>query len=416
MMRRPSKLKSCVALLDIGTSKVCCLVVRFDSNETPEIIGTGFAPSDGIKAGAVTHLDKATACVADVLSQAENQADRRIDKVIVNISSTQLKSQHVYQETDIPDNRQITAADVKRLVDSVIESVALDDVEIIHAFPLGYTVDKEQGIQDPRGLYGRKLGVYMHLVTLPESQSRNLVAVLDRCHVQIDMKVATPYAAALAVLSDEEKEVGATVMDMGAGTTSLALFLGGGLVHLGLIPNGGNAITRDIAQGLSTSLSGAEHLKTLNGAAFVSPRDELDRLFVPGLGDDEGSLQIPRSYLISIIVPRLEEILERCARFLETDSRFLAATRRIVLSGGGSELESVKEKVSKDLNAFVRLGKCSPVKGMPSQFGAHTFSTCIGLLKYAMIKHKNMPGDSMGREPARKGLIGKVIKWLVQNF
>lgn len=416
MMRRKTKLKSCLTLLDIGTSKVCCLVVRFDSNETPEIIATGYAPASGIKAGAIIDLDKATDCIFDVLNQAETQAERRIDRVIVNISSTQLKSRHVYQETEIPDGRQITATDVKRLVDSVIEAEATGDEEIIHAFPLEYVVDDERGVSEPRGLYGRKLGVYVHLVMLPESQSRNLVTVLDRCHVQIDMKVATPYAAALAVLSEEEKKVGATVIDMGAGTTSLALFLGGGLVNLGMITNGGNVITRDIAQGLSTSLSGAEHLKTLNGAAFLSPRDELDRLFVSRLGEDEGSIQIPRSYLISIIIPRLEEILEQCSRFLSSEPRFLAATRQIILTGGGCELEGIKEKASADLGAFVSLSKCPSVKGMPPQFGAHTFSTCIGLLKYAMMKYKNKPVDNIGREPVKKGFIGKGIKWLIQNF
>lgn len=415
-MHKKKKLKPYWTVLDIGTSKVCCLIVRIGVDERPEIIGVGYAPANGIKAGAIVDLDKATECISNVLSQAEKQAGRQIEKIIVNVSSTQLKSTHLYQETDIPEGRQITGTDVKKLVDHVLSTCIGPDEELIHAFPLNYVVDKEI-VQDPRGLYGRKLGVHMHFITILENQMRNLMAVLDRCHVQIEMKAATPYASALAVISEEEKELGACVIDMGAGTTSFALFLGGGLVHQGLIPNGGNSVTRDIAQGLSTSLSSAERLKTLNGAAFLSPKDHLERLIVPVLGEEaETTIQIPRSDLISIIIPRLEEILEQIGQKLEQEGRFLIATRRLILTGGGSELEGIKEKTALDLKASVRIGKIEQIKGLPAQFDAYTFSACIGLLKYAMIKQKNFPIETVPSSSAPKSVFRKVVRWLIRNF
>ncbi len=412
-----SKGKSYVTVLDIGTSKICGLMVHVPADGKPEVVGFGYAPAKGIKAGAIVDLDKATECIGSVLAQIEKQADRQIDSVTVNISSSQLKSNHLYQETTIADGHPITATDVKHLVDGMVASCVSAEDEVIHTFPLGYVVDKEQGINDPRGLYATTLGAHVHVITIPETQLRNLVMVLDRCHVGIDMKVATPYASALAVLSDEEKEIGATVIDMGAGTTSLALFLSGGLVHLGLVARGGNAITRDIAQGLSASLATAERLKTLNGAAFLSPKDELERLIVPIIGEEDGSnIQIPRADLIKIIVPRLEEILERAGRVLDEKEVFSVAARRLVLCGGGSELQGLKEKSAALLNGNVRLGKPGTIKNLPNQFDSYTFVTCMGLLKYVLADYQRMPVEQFNGQVKQKGRLGKVMQWLIKNF
>ena len=216
-MAKKTKLKSVLTLLDVGTSKVCCMMVRFTSDGRPEVMGTGYAPAKGINAGAIVNLDQASESIRAALEDLEKQTERQVTSVVTNISSTQLKSLHIQKEIDISDGRPITASDVKRLVDGVVASCLAEGDEVIHAFPLTYTVDKEPGVSDPRGLYGHKLGVHMHVIVLPENQSRNLVAALDRRHVSIDMKVATPYASALATMTDEEKEIGATVVDFGAG-------------------------------------------------------------------------------------------------------------------------------------------------------------------------------------------------------
>lgn len=416
-MAKKTKLKSVLTLLDVGTSKVCCMMVRFSSDGRPEVLGTGYAPAKGINAGAIVDLNEASEAIRAAFTDLEKQTERQIGSVVVNISSTQLKSLHIQKEIEISDGRPITASDVKRLVDGVVASCLSEGDEVIHAFPLSYTVDKEPGVSDPRGLYGHKLGVHMHVIVLPESQSRNLVAALDRHHVSIDMKVATPYASALATLTDEEKEIGATVVDFGAGTTSVAVFMDGGLVHLDIVPQGGNIFSKDIARGLGCSFSVAERLKTLHGGVFESSRDGMDRLIVPVLGEESVNIQVPKSDLISIIVPRLDEILENVGKIFQKYPRFVISTRHIVLNGGGSMLLGIKEKVTNVFGAAVRTGKPDIIRGLPTQFEPYTFSTCIGLLKYVMIKEKSLLNEKFtAQSEQRKGLLGKVVQWLVQNF
>lgn len=416
-MSQKKKFKSVLTLLDVGTSKVCCLIVRFGSDNVPEVIGAGYAPAKGIQAGAIIDLDEATDCIREALSQADAQAGRLTTNVIVNISSTQLKAHHIKKEIEINDGRPITAGDVRRLVDGVIASCLANGEEVIHSFPLSYMVDKEQNIQDPRGLYGNRLGVHMHIITLPETQARNLVAALDRCHVSIDMKVATPYASALSTVTEEEKEVGVTVLDFGAGTTSMAIFLDGGLVHLDLIPQGGQILTKDIMRGLNTSFAVAERLKALHGATFLSPRDDIDRLIVPVLGEEGSNIQVPQADLISIIIPRLEEMLENINLIFAKYPYFVVATKHLILNGGGSMLQGMKEKVSAVLGGTIRMGKPETIRGLPTQYEPYTFSTCIGLLKYAMIREKSLLNEKLTtQQTPRKGFIGKVTQWLIQNF
>ncbi len=416
-MAKKTKLKSVLTLLDVGTSKVCCMMVRFTSDGRPEVVGTGYAPSKGINAGAIVNLDQASESIRAALEDLEKQTERQVTSVVVNISSTQLKSLHINKEIEISDGKPIAASDVKRLVDGVVASCLAEGDEVIHAFPLSYTVDKEPAVSDPRGLYGHRLGVHMHVIVLPESQSRNLVAALDRRHVSIDMKVATPYASALATMTEEEKEIGATVVDFGAGTTSIAIFLEGGLVHLDLVPQGGNIFSKDIARGLGCSFSVAERLKTLHGGVFESSRDGLDRLIVPVLGEENVNIQVPRSDLISIIVPRLDEILENVGKVFQKYPRFVIATKHIVLNGGGSMLLGLKDKITNTFGGVARQGKPDNIRGLPKQFEPYTFSTCIGLLKYVMIKEKSLLNEKFSTQgEQKKGLFGKVSQWLIQNF
>lgn len=412
---RASKAKPYINVLDIGTSKICCMIFKVAAGGAWEAVGVGCAPAYGIKSGAIADMDKATECVHAAIRQAEHAADRRVDSVVVNISSSQLKSTHIYQETEVPDDKPISSLDVKRLADGAIAAHVSPEDELLHAFPLGYVVDGEQGSTDPRGLHAHALGVHIHLVSILESQVRNLVAVLDRCHVSIDMKVATPYASALAVLTEEEKELGATAVDMGAGTTSFASFLAGGLVRLDLIPVGGSAITRDIAQMLNTTLSEAERLKTVKGAAFLSPRDAFDSVSVLIANDAEGAtVQIPRADLIAVIIPRQEEILENILYKMESDDKFAPAMGRIVLCGGGSELQGIKEKTMALMNKNARVGRAEKIKNLPNQFESYTFLTSVGLLKYALMRCQD--GVAPAAAAAGKGFWGKVMQWLIRNF
>ena len=414
-----TKHRNWTTVLDIGTSKILCLIVRFEEN-TPVIEGLGYAPAQGIKNGAIVDLEKATTCISKALMMAEKDANRTIESVIVNISSSQLKSVHLRELVHLKGSMPITTSDVKKFVDNMIQNYLKEqEEEIIHSFVLGYNVDGETGILDPRGLFAKKMGVHLHLITLPKSHALNLVNVLDSCHVSIEATVATPYASALSVLTDDEKEIGVACVDIGAGATQIALFLKGYLVHLGLVPMGGNVITRDIAQGLSCTLADAERLKVLNGAAFLSPKDQLERLIVPIIGENDttASLQIPRSDLISIIVPRLEEIFEETEKILLSQPFYNICAGRLVLTGGTSGLSEIKEKMTAFLKASVRLGHPEKIKGLTEQLDINTFSTCIGLIKYAIIKDKAVYRYQAATQFKQKtGIIRKIIQWFDQTF
>ena len=406
---------STVCLLDIGSSKVCCLIVRFNHDSQQEVLGYGIAPAQGIKAGVIVNLDKATHCISDALSDAEKMAGQEIHSVVVNVTSSSLQSHYLYAQTSIEEGAPITQMDVKKMVDKHLVQFDNPEQEILHQFVLSYTVDDEKGIADPCGQYARKLGAHLHVVTIPESQSRNLVTVLDRCHVSIQAKIATPFAVGLACLTDEEKDLGATVIDLGAGKTGGAVFLNGGLLHVAHLPIGGNLITRDIAQGLSISLPEAERLKTLNGAAFLSHKDRQEMVIISTLGE-ESKTQIPRSDLIGIMVPRVEEMFEQMMAALDVNPGSVVATRRIVLTGGGAQLQGIKEKATALLDTNVRIAKIRMLKKMPENLEGYTFLTCIGLLEYIMMKHHIHHADVMQIRPEQKGFLGKVSLWLDQNF
>ena len=247
---------------------------------------------------------------------------------------------------------------------------------------------------------------------------RNLTLALERCHVSIDAKVATPYASALAVLSEDEKETGATLIDIGGGNASMAIFSGGFIRYAAALPLGGLLLTKDIAQVLKTPLPDAERVKTLYGSAFLSPQDEKETLSVPLIGEtEEGTLTtLPRSYLISIMVPRIEEMLELTNGYLKSQETDDYATRRIVLCGGCSLIPGLREKASAMLEAQVRLGKPLMIKGLPDFMPSTTFSTATGLLRYAANRRIHSEDKRIKPTTSSTNFIKRVTKWLMQNF
>ena len=409
--------KSIYTFLDIGTSKISCLMVRMPEGSSPEIIAHSSVQSKGIQNGAIWDIEAAKLCVDNALRQAEKMAGRTISSVYVNISSSQIKSLQLYDEMDIPGGRAITSDDVRQLVDSMLSTQVPVGEEILHAIPIGYSVDHEQGRSDPRGIHGNTLGARIHVITIPETQIMNLLKVLDWCHVTVNAKVATPYASALAVLNEDEMDLGSTVIDFGAGTTSYAILIGGGLMQLGLVPNGGNDITRVIAQTFNTDLQNAERKKVLNGAATLAPRDELEPVIVPVLGDDTGAnIQIMRSDLISVILPVVDNILTNLKAQLDEDSTFSSVANRYVLTGGGAGFDGLVEKTATTLGGIARLGKIKQIKNLPNQYDSCTFNVCVGLLVYAKMRMQNKVLDDYQEKPAVIGWLGKVKEWLKQNL
>ncbi|MFN3076363.1 MAG: cell division protein FtsA [Alphaproteobacteria bacterium] len=360
-------------------------------------------------------MDEAEASVRAAVEAAEQMAGERIDQVVVNISGGKALS-HILEVEVAVDGHQIDGADVRRILDYARRQQNTGERELLHCIPIGYAIDGSNGIRDPRGMFGGKLGVRIHVVDALAGAIRNLRLVVERCHLEVEAVVVSPYAAGLACLVEDEKELGVTCIDMGGGTTSLAVFEHGQIIHVATMPIGGQHVTGDIAKGLSTPVVNAERLKTLYGSVIPSPTDSREILKVPLVGEDDDSAasQVPRSMLVQIIQPRIEETFELVRSHLESHGLTKAAGRLVVLTGGASQLQSVREAASQILDKQVRLGRPQGIKGLAEATGGPSFATCAGLLRYAAHLHADAPAKAPVEKRASR--FGRLGEWLRHNF
>ncbi len=377
-------------VLDIGSTKIACLIGRAESDGRLRALGFGWQKSRGIKSGGIVDLDEAEKAIRAAVGAAEDTADMRLKSVYVNLSCGQPESRLFNVQWPV-DGRAVTADDIKRVVREARARAASDGRATIHALPLSFSTDETQGVLDPRGLFCDTLSAQLHVVDAGNAALRTLSACLSRCELDIATLVSAPMAAGLASLVGDERELGATVIDMGGGTTSLAVFSEGHVVHTAQIPLGGIHVTNDIARGFSTSVAHAERLKALYGNCQGSPDDERELLPVPQVGEDEHQIaKMPRSMLISVIRPRIEEIFELVKDRLETAGLGSAGGTRVVLTGGASQLGGVRELSTQILERNVRLGRPGAMIGLPDSASAPNFASLVGLLAFAAGEGQTM--------------------------
>lgn len=434
-----------IVALDIGTSKVCCLIARVDRPAIenggtmvaqPRIIGTGLQVSAGLKNGVIVDVDVAETAIRKAVFAAEQMAGDTIRSVTVNLSGGKPASQTVGVDVDI-GGLQIDDADLQRVFQQTLEIDAESngltnghsnghrernghrpERELIHTIPVAYTVDGNRGVRDPRGMFGDNLSVNMHLVTAASSVIRTVRNVVDRCHLHIDDFVISPYASGQATLVEDETDLGVTVIDMGAGTTSIAVFSDGDAVYTDIIPVGGSHVTNDIARGLSTPIAHAERLKTLHGAAMATPADEHELIDVLHVGEEEhhSPNHIPRSLLNGIIQPRLEETFELVRERL-TDSGFdPVAGRRVVLTGGASQLQGVRELAALVLDKQVRMGRPLRLRGLPESMSGPAFATSAGMIAHAMENPSAIAIPAQIMKGESGGLGSRLGNWIHEHF
>ena len=370
-------------VLDIGSTKIACLIGRAEGDGKLRALGFGWQKSRGIKAGGIVDLDDAERAIRAAVGAAEDMADMRLKSVYVNLSCGQPESRLFNVQWPV-DGRAVTADDVKRVVREARSRALSEGRETIHALPLSFSADQTPGVTDPRGLFCETLTAQLHVVDGGNTALRTLAACLSRCELDIAALVSAPMASGLACLVGDERELGATVIDMGGGTTTGAVFAENQLLHTAHLPMGGILVTGDIAKGLSTSIAHAERLKALYGNVQGSPDDERELLPVPQVGEDEHHImKIPRSMLISVIRPRLEEIFEMVRDRIDTAGLGRAGGNRIVLTGGASQLGGVRELAQQIIGGTVRLGKPNAIIGLPDSASAPNFATLAGLLAFA---------------------------------
>ena len=406
-----------VAVLDIGTSKVACMIAVPDEETGLKITGMGHQLSKGIKSGVITDIAEAETSVVAAVHAAEQMAGETIEEVVVTINGSNLKSRNVAVELDILAEG-VSDQDIADVIHEGSLAMQSEDAGIMHCFPAFYMLDNAKGIHDPRGMVGKKLGAELQIVTAKHAYLRNLSQCIARAHLNVSEYVMASHASALAVLEPDEMDLGVTLIDMGGGVTSISVFVGGRNIFSDAIPIGGNHVTSDIAQGLSTSLQHAERMKTLYGSAVTSVKDAEVMIDVPQLGereDEDEPTTMPRAMLIGVIRPRMEEIFEMIRTRLDASGVSKIAGRRCVLTGGGSQMLGVGDLAARMLSKQVRKGKPMPYPGLAEAVSGPAFASVIGLLHY--VQKRPWEEEILNAEAARRSFIPKkLVQWFRENF
>lgn len=426
-----------LGVIDIGTSKAVCLVVRLEplgdaSADTPgrhshavRVLGIGVSPMRGLKGGAVVDLDLVGHAVRDAVEAAERMARVEVRSVTLGVTGGRLRSRRL--AGSVPAAGRIEERDARRACARALREASRPGRGVLHASPVSYTVDGVAGIAEPVGMVGSELGVELHVATADTTAARNLMLAVERCHLGVDALVATPFASALAVLTHEEIELGALLIDLGAGTTSLAAFAGGRLVHLDAVALGGRHVTLDLARGLSLRFADAEALKLSCGGLFVTPGDEHETVEIPRVDEDgqDAPVRVPRAQIVRIIRPRVEEILEALRDRLDEAGMRRDPARPVVLTGGASRLPGLAELGKRVLGRRVRLARPdsgeSPFTGVPEAAGGPEFSVALGLALAPTVAgaEVNVSGEGglLADEAGRRfGAIGRMGHWLRTGF
>jgi cell division protein FtsA len=310
----------------------------------------------------------------------------------------------------------VTGDDIRRVVREARARAASEGRGTIHALPLNFAADETGGVADPRGLYCDTLTSQLHVIDAATTAIKSLTACLERCELEISGMVSAPFASGLATLVADERELGATVIDMGGGTTTISVFAENHLLHTAQLPIGGIHVTNDVARLLSTQVAHAERLKTLYGTCQESPDDARELLPVPLVGEAEHQIsKVPRSALVSIIRPRLEEIFELARDRIETSGLGRAAGARVVLTGGAAQLVGARELAAHILNRQVRLGRPFGVIGLPDAATGPNFATLIGLLAFATGDGQTMHDLDFTIETPT-GVLGGIIAFLKRRL
>src|SRR5476651_786939 len=393
-----------VSALDVGSSKVACVIGRAEQGSL-KILGSALRESAGLKSGTVTSLDLAEEAVRDCVAAAENHADARIQNVLISVNCGQPVSV-TGRAVMALDGALVSDGHLRALLSDGRSKCRLEGHEIIQSAPTTYVVDEARGVRDPSGMFCQRIGVAMHAVAVKPSPLANLKLAVERCHLNVVGSLFAPYASGLATLSEYEKEIGATVIDMGGGCTSIAVFVEGHLVHADVVPMGGFAVTSDIARMLAAPLAAAERTKTLYGAAMGDMDGGADVVSVAQMGEEgeDSALRLPRSMLTRIIQARLEEIFGEVQTRLRASGFDVAAGRRAVLTGGACQLAGTRELAARILNKQVRIGRPQAFSGLAAASAGPDYATAIGLLMAGATMPPELLNPNLAIAPAaRKG-------------
>jgi cell division protein FtsA len=425
----PANRTKLVAALDIGSSKIACMIARLKPcapqdaligrTHAIEVIGLSYIQSRGMKAGAVVDSAEAELAVRQAVAMAERSAGVRVEAVLLSVSGGRLQGQLIEASADLHGGT-VAANDIGRVMSAGSRHVTAEGRTVLHALPVGYALDGVKGIRDPKGMVARQFGIEANVVTADATVVGNLMLVVERCHLAVEAIAASPYVAALSVLTDGETDLSAAVVDFGAGTTSIATFAAGRLVHASGFAVGGHHITADLARGVGASVSDAERIKTLYGTVLPGGLDAHELMTIASAGEQERDAPraVSRGKVANIVRQRVEEIFEMVRDRLAESPLAGELRAPVVITGGSAQLTGVPELAGQILKRPVRVGRPLGLGRLPSEAKNPSFAVAAGLLVYPQFAHLEHvePRRTRTLRTGTDGYFGKVSQWLRDGF
>lgn len=401
-----------LAALDLGTTKTCAILAEQSRSGRLQLLAAGVAPSRGLKKGIVVSLEETGASIQAAMEQCERIASRRVGSAVVSVAGSHIESQNSRGVTTLPNHgHDVSNADLQRAIDSAKAVTLPPNREIIHVVPRSYVLDGQEGIKNPLGMSGQRLEAETHVITGAVGSLQNLIKGVRLTGLEIDDLVLQPLASAEAVMRQEERELGGVLVDIGGGTTDVAVFLDGAVWHTAVLPVGGTSVSNDIAICLRTPLSQAEELKIAYGHADPTMVADLPPVEVPTF--ERGAAQpVPRDYLAQIIQARMEEILTMVASEIRRSGYGGLLGAGVVLTGGVAEQAGLRELAEHVLDLPVRIGEPQGVERLDERLSGPAFATAVGLLLWAE-QHgtaARLAGSAGLRLPQAAGRAGRWLR------
>lgn len=409
----PKKIENNLVVgLDIGTSKVVAIVADVMADGTIDILGIGSHPSRGLKKGVVVNIDATVQSVQRAIEEAELMAGCQIQSVYTGIAGSHIKSLNSHGIVAIKDS-EVTQLDINRVIEAAKAVPIPANQKILHVLPQSFTLDHQTGIHEPIGMSGVRLEADVHIITGSVSAAQNIVNCVRRCRLDVDDIILEQLASSYAVLGEDEKNLGVCMIDIGGGTTDIAVYVDGALFHTAVIPVAGDQVTNDIAVALRTPTQSAEAIKIQYGCALRSAANVEDTIEVPHVGD-RGLRTIRQIDLAEVVEPRYDELFSLIRAELTRVGLADKLGSGVVLTGGSSKMKGVLDLAERVFQMPVRLGYPNQVSGLTDVVKNPIFSTGIGLLLYGAKSPESQ--FSVRQQKGVKGVFGRIKHWFAGNF
>ena len=398
--------------LDIGTSKIVAIVGQLEG-ERLEVIGLGQAQSDGLKKGVVVNIEATVASIQKALEEAELMADCKIASVWTGIAGSHIRSFNSSGMVAIKE-KEVSQADMDRVIETATAVSIPADQQVLHVLPQEYIIDGQEDVREPLGMSGVRLEVSVHIVTGAVSAAQNIIKCIRRCGLEVEELILQPLASSHAVLTEDERELGVALVDIGGGTTDIAIFAGGAIRHTAVIPIAGDQITNDIAMALRTPTRDAEEIKCRHGVAKQTLVDPSAGFEVPGLGD-RGPRMLSQQSLAAVIEPRVEELFSLVAQVIRESGFEELLSGGVVLTGGSAQLPGMIELGEDVFLKQVRVAKPSYRGSLADVVGSPRYATAMGLLEQARFQWRR--GVQVDRQTGSfRDTLARMKSWFVGNF